>query len=134
MKFNLSIVVFFYEKCLYRSAFIGFQGQTNTFPYVDHIFDKTIHHLDGVMGCWRNAQFFLATWNGRIINCLIVYEYAIIIISFLQCRTKLLPERSGRENEVVHRTALMNAPGHRPSDKICKMSEMKCGTKLWKKW
>ena len=72
MKSKLSIVVFFYEKCLYRSAFIGFEGQTNTFPYVDHIFDKTIHHLDGVMGCRRNAQFFLATGNGRIVNCLIV--------------------------------------------------------------
>jgi hypothetical protein len=55
MKSNLSIVVFFYEKFRYRSAFIGFEGQTNTFPYVDHIFDKTIHHLDGVMGCRRNA-------------------------------------------------------------------------------
>ena len=72
MKYNLSIVVFFYEKCRYRSAFIAFEGQTNTFPYVDHIFDKTIHHLDVVMGSRRNAQFFLATGNGRIVNCLIV--------------------------------------------------------------
>ena len=62
-----------------------------------------------------------------------ISEYAIIILSFLQRQKKLLPEHSGRENEVVHRTALMNAPGHRPSDQICKMNEIKCGIELWKK-